>query len=95
MATSQTGSTADVGTCSNNELVDVENYKNEARFTFSQISKYLQYGIYPSDFQKSDKQALRKRSNHYDCDLFAIVYKWTCDLSKLFYVFALYVFALS
>ena len=34
MATSQAGSTADVGACSDNELVDVENHKNEVRFTF-------------------------------------------------------------
>ena len=33
--TSQTGSTADVNACSDNELVDDENHKNEARFTFS------------------------------------------------------------
>ena len=65
MATSQTGSTADVGACSDNELVDVENHKNEARFTFSQIHQYLQYGTYPSDFHKSDKQALRKRSKFF------------------------------
>ena len=32
MATSQTGSTADVDACSDNELVEVENHKNEARF---------------------------------------------------------------
>ena len=56
MATSQTGSTADVEACSDNELVDVENHKNEARFTFSQIHQYLQYSTYPSDFQKSYKQ---------------------------------------
>jgi len=36
MATSQTGSTADVNACRDNELVDVES-KNEERFTFSQI----------------------------------------------------------
>ena len=65
MATSQTGSTADVDASSDNELVDVENHKNEARFTFSQIHQYLQYGTYPSDFQKSDKQALRKRSKFF------------------------------
>ena len=35
-ATSQTGSTADVNACRDNELVDVES-KNEERFTFSQI----------------------------------------------------------
>ena len=59
MVTSQTGSTADVDACSaDNELVDVENRKNEARFTFSQVHQYFQYGTYPSDFQKSDKQAL-------------------------------------
>ena len=58
MATSQTGSIADVDACSDNELVDVGNHKNEARFTFSQIHQYLQYGTYPSDFQKSDKQLL-------------------------------------
>ena len=43
--TSQTGSTADVNACSNNELVDDENHKNEARFTFSQIHQYRQYVI--------------------------------------------------
>ena len=64
MATSQTGGTADVDTC---ELVDhdVENHKNEARFTFSQIHQYLQYGTYPDNFQKSDKQALRKKSKFF------------------------------
>ena len=61
MATLQTGSTADVDAWSDNELVKVENHKNEARFTFSQIHQYLQYGTYPSDFQKSDKHALWKR----------------------------------
>ena len=37
MATSQTGSAADVSTCSDNEIVNVDNQKNEARFSFSQI----------------------------------------------------------
>ena len=60
MATLQTGRTTDVDACSDNELVDVQKHKNEMRFTFSQIQQYLQYGTYPSDFQKSDKQALRK-----------------------------------
>ena len=41
-------------------LVDVGNKKNEARFTFSQIHQYLQYGTYPSDFQKSEKKALQR-----------------------------------
>ena len=62
MATLQTGSTADVDACCDNEQVDFGNRKNEASFTFSQFHQYLQYGTYPSDFQKSDKQALRKRS---------------------------------
>ena len=65
MATSQTGSTTDVDACSDNELVDVQNHKNEMRFTFSLIHQYLQYGTYPSDFQKPDKQALRKRSKFF------------------------------
>ena len=43
--TSQTGSTANVDACSDNELVDDENHKNEARFTFSQIHQYRQYVI--------------------------------------------------
>ena len=50
----------DVDVCSDNELVDVGNHKNEVRFTFSQIHQYLQYGTNPSDFQKSDKHALPK-----------------------------------
>ena len=62
---SQTGSTADVGACSDNDIADVENQKNEARFSFSQIHQYLQYGSYPSDFHKSDKLALRKRSKFF------------------------------
>ena len=62
MASSQTGSTTDVDACSDNELVDVQNHKNEMRFTFSQIHQYL---TYPSDFQRSDKQALRKRSKFF------------------------------
>ena len=49
-ATSQIGS-ADVNACSDNELVDVGNNMNEARFTFSQIHQYLQYVAYPSYFQ--------------------------------------------
>ena len=61
----QTGSIADVDACSDNELVDVGNHKNEARFIFNQIHQYLQYGTYPSDLQKSDKQALRKRSKFF------------------------------
>ena len=65
MATLQTGSIADVDACSDNELVDVGNHKNEARLTFTQIHQYLQYGTYPSDFQKSDKQALWKRSKFF------------------------------
>ena len=65
MATSQTGSAAGVSACSDNELVDVENHKNEARFTFSQIHQYLQYGTYPSDFHKSDKPTLQKRSKFF------------------------------
>ena len=60
MATLQTSSIADVDAYSDNELVDVGNHKNEARFTFSQTHQYLQYGTHPSDLQKSDKQALRK-----------------------------------
>ena len=32
MATSLTGSTADANACSDNELVEVENHKNETRF---------------------------------------------------------------
>jgi hypothetical protein len=61
MATSQS---IDVGTSSDSELVqDAENDKDEtARFTFDQIHQYLQFGTYPSGFQKSDKQAVRKRS---------------------------------
>ena len=64
MATSQN---IDVDTCSSdNELVDAGNYRNEtARFAFSQIHQYLQFGTYPSDSQKSDKQALRKRSKFF------------------------------
>ena len=62
---SQTGSTADVGACSDNDIADVENQKNEARFSFSQIHQYLQYGTYPSDFHKSDKLTLRKRSKFF------------------------------
>ena len=62
---SQTGSTADVGACSDNNIADVENQKNKARFSFSQIHQYLQYGTHPSDFHKSDKLALRKRSNFF------------------------------
>ena len=49
-----TGSTTDVDACSDNELVDVQNHKNEMRFTFSQIHQYLQYGIYrtyPATFE--------------------------------------------
>ena len=68
MATSQSGGTVDIDICSasDNELVDAENHKNETvRFTFSQIHQYLQYGTYPSDFHKSDKQALRKRSKFF------------------------------
>ena len=48
-----------VGTCcSDNGLDDAENPRNETaptRFTFTQIHQYLQFGTYPSDFQKSDK----------------------------------------
>ena len=64
MATSQSGGTVDIDTCSasDNKLVDAENHKNEtARFTFSQIHQYLQYGAYPSDFHGSDKQGLTSR----------------------------------
>ena len=81
MATSQTGSTADVDACSDNELVDVENHKNEARFTFSQIHQYLQYGTYPSDFQKSDKQALRKRSKFFKSADGNLYYVGGCKLA--------------
>ena len=59
MATLQAGSIAGVDTCSNNELVNVGNHR-EVRFTFSQIHQYFQYGTYPSDFQKSDKQAAKE-----------------------------------
>ena len=63
MATSK--SPIDVEICSSDND-DGENHKNETtRFTFSQIHKYLQFGTYPSDFQKSDKQALRKRSKFF------------------------------
>ena len=65
MATSQTGSAMNVDACSDNELVNVQNHKNEMRFTFSQIHQYLQYGTCPSNFQKSDKQVLLKRSTFF------------------------------
>ena len=58
MATLQTGSTADVDACCDNEQVDYGIRKNEASFTFSQFHQYLPY---PSDLQKSAKQALQKR----------------------------------
>ena len=35
------------------------------RFTFSQIHKYLDNGTYPNSFDKSNKQALRKRSKYF------------------------------
>ena len=62
VAASKTDSIADVDACTDNELVNAGNHKNEARSTFSLIHQYLQHGTYPSDFQKSDKQAFRKRS---------------------------------
>ena len=68
MATSQS---IDVGTGSgpsdSDSIVHTENHNDSetARFTFSQIHQYLQFGTYPSHFQKSDKQALRKRSKYF------------------------------
>ena len=57
MATSQTISTAD--TCSNNELVKVENHKNEVRFTFSQIHQYLPYTTYPQLYRLIQRRRLQ------------------------------------
>ena len=37
----------------------------EGRFSFSQIYDYLKYGIYPNDFDKEDKRALRKRADYF------------------------------
>ena len=39
--------------------------RDAGRFTFSQIHKYLLHGIYPNLFDKSDKQALTKRSKYF------------------------------
>ena len=65
MATLQTGTVADIDACSDDELVDFGNHKNEAIFTFSPIHQNLQYSTYPSDFQQSDKLALWKRSKFF------------------------------
>ena len=78
MATSQS---IDVGTGSgssdSDSIVHAENHEDSetTRFTFSQIHQYLQFGTYPSHFQKSDKLALRKRSKYFktsDGDLYYV-----------------------
>ena len=60
---------------------NVENHKNEARFTFSQIHQYLQYGTYPRHFQMSDKQALRKRSKFFKSADGNLYYVGGCKLA--------------
>ena len=57
---------------------NVENHKNEARFTFSQIHQYLQYA---SHFQMSDKQALRKRSKFFKSADGNLYYVGGCKLA--------------
>ncbi len=47
----------------------------EGRFKYREIHQYLRGGLYPEEYSKTDKAALRKRAKFF-----------TCDGSDLFYV---------
>lgn len=55
----------------------------EGKFTFRQIYDYLNDGIYPDQFEKAEKRALRKRSSFFlveDNKLFYISGKVSASL---------------
>ena len=56
----------------------------EGRFEYSTIFEYLNSGIYPESFDRSDKQALRKRSKFFACRGQTLVYVGG-QSSKLYY----------
>ena len=50
----------------------------EGRFSYSEISSYLQSGTYPENYTKPEKLALRKRSKYFEVH--------GVDDAKLYYV---------
>lgn len=49
-------------------------FQKDGRFSFSEIHRYLSAGIYPDDFSKPDKQALRKRAKFFRAKNTALYY---------------------
>ena len=47
------------------QLEDFDGDNCDGRFAYATIHSYLDCGVYPKDFSKSDKLALRKRAKYF------------------------------
>ena len=57
------------------QLEDFDGDNCDGRFAYATIHSYLDCGVYPKDFSKSDKLALRKRAKYFctkDGDLYYV-----------------------